>query len=56
MKAAVMHEFGQFLHIKVMPVKEPGENRLLVKVITCGVAIPIFMPARATDLQNRKCH
>ncbi|AYL95148.1 alcohol dehydrogenase AdhP [Mucilaginibacter celer] len=37
MKAAVVHEFGQPLQIEEMPVKEPGENQVLVKVIACGV-------------------
>lgn len=37
MKAAVIHEFGQPLQIEEMPVKEPGENQILVKVIACGV-------------------
>lgn len=37
MKAAVVREFGQPLHIEEMPVSEPGENQILVKVITCGV-------------------
>jgi propanol-preferring alcohol dehydrogenase len=37
MKAAVVHEFGQALQIEEVPVKEPGENQILVKVISCGV-------------------
>jgi propanol-preferring alcohol dehydrogenase len=37
MKAAVLHEFGGPLLIEEMPVKEPRENQVLVKVITCGV-------------------
>lgn len=37
MKAAVVRSFGQPLQIEEMPVKEPGENQILVKVITCGV-------------------
>lgn len=37
MKAAVIHKFGQALQIEEMPVKEPGENQILVKVISCGV-------------------
>jgi len=37
MKAAVVHEFGGQLTIEEMPVKEPGENQILVKVIACGV-------------------
>lgn len=37
MKAAVIHGFGQPLYIEEMPVKEPGENQILVKVIACGV-------------------
>jgi alcohol dehydrogenase, propanol-preferring len=37
MKAAVVHEFGQPLQIEEMPVKEPGENQILVKVVSCGV-------------------
>ena len=37
MKAAVIREFGQPLQIEEMPVKEPGENQILVKVIACGV-------------------
>jgi propanol-preferring alcohol dehydrogenase len=37
MKAAVIHEFGKALHIEEMPVKEPGENQIVVKVIACGV-------------------
>ena len=37
MKAAVLHEFGGPLHIEEMPVKEPRENQILVKVISCGV-------------------
>jgi propanol-preferring alcohol dehydrogenase len=37
MKAAVIREFGQALQIEEMPVKEPGENQIVVKVIACGV-------------------
>jgi propanol-preferring alcohol dehydrogenase len=37
MKAAVIHQFGQPLQIEEMPVKEPGENQILVKVVACGV-------------------
>lgn len=37
MKAAVLHEFGKPLQIEDVPVKEPGPNEVLVKVITCGV-------------------
>jgi propanol-preferring alcohol dehydrogenase len=37
MKAAVIHQFGQPLQIEEMPVKEPGENQVLVKVMACGV-------------------
>ncbi|HEY8896510.1 MAG TPA: alcohol dehydrogenase AdhP [Niastella sp.] len=37
MKAAVLHEFGKPLQIEDVPVKEPGPNQVLVKVITCGV-------------------
>jgi len=37
MKAAVIHNFGQPLQIEEIPVKEPGENQILVKVIACGV-------------------
>ena len=37
MKAAVIHKFGQPLQIEEMPVKAPGENQVLVKVISCGV-------------------
>jgi len=37
MKAAVIHAFGGLLNIEEMPVKEPGENQILVKVISCGV-------------------
>jgi alcohol dehydrogenase, propanol-preferring len=37
MKAAVLHAFGRPLAIEEMPVKEPGENEILVKVITSGV-------------------
>ena len=37
MKAAVVHQFGAPLQIEEMPVKEPGENEILVRVVTCGV-------------------
>src|ERR1700722_12681972 len=37
MKAAVLHEFGGKLTIEEMPVKQPGENQILVKVVSCGV-------------------
>lgn len=37
MKAAVIHGFGEPLHIEQIPVREPGENEILVKVIACGV-------------------
>jgi propanol-preferring alcohol dehydrogenase len=37
MKAAVVREFGQPLTIEEMPVKRPGRNEILVKVITSGV-------------------
>jgi propanol-preferring alcohol dehydrogenase len=37
MKAAVLHAFGESLQIEQVPVKMPGENQVLVKVITCGV-------------------
>jgi alcohol dehydrogenase, propanol-preferring len=37
MKAAVLHEFGGQLAIEQMPVREPDENQILVKVVSCGV-------------------
>lgn len=37
MKAAVLHEFGQPLSIEQVEVKLPGENQILIKVITSGV-------------------
>lgn len=37
MRAAVLHAFGEPLKIEEVPVKQPGENQILVKVITCGV-------------------
>ena len=37
MKAAVLYEFGQPLKIEQVPVKSPGENQVLVKVISSGV-------------------
>ncbi len=37
MKAAVIREFGKPLQIEEMPVKEPGRNQILVKVIASGV-------------------
>jgi propanol-preferring alcohol dehydrogenase len=37
MKAAVLHAFGTPLQIEEVPVKEPGENQVLVKIITSGV-------------------
>lgn len=37
MKAAVLHNFGGPLSIEEVPVKVPGENQILVKVVTCGV-------------------
>jgi propanol-preferring alcohol dehydrogenase len=37
MKAAVVRTFGQPLAIEAMPVKRPGKNEILVKVIASGV-------------------
>jgi len=37
MKAAVLHEFGKPLKIEQVPVKSPGENQVLVKVVSSGV-------------------
>lgn len=37
MKAAVLYEFGKPLKIEQVPVKSPGENQVLVKVISSGV-------------------
>ena len=37
MKAAVVYEFGQPLQIEEMPVREPGQHEILVKVIASGV-------------------
>jgi len=37
MKAAVIHEFGKPLQIEEVPVREPGQNEILVKVVACGV-------------------
>lgn len=37
MKAAVAKEFGKPLQIDEMPVKRPGENEILVKVMSSGV-------------------
>jgi len=37
MKAAVVREFGKPLQIEEMPVREPGKNEILVKVISSGV-------------------
>jgi propanol-preferring alcohol dehydrogenase len=36
MKAAVVHEFGKPLSIENVPVPEPGEGQILVKIIACG--------------------
>lgn len=37
MKAAVLHEFGQPLTIEQVEVKMPGENQVLIRVVTSGV-------------------
>ncbi len=37
MRAAVAHKFGDALNIEEMPVKEPGDNEILVKVKASGV-------------------
>lgn len=37
MKAAVVHDFGQKLQIEELPVKEPKDGEILVKVVTSGV-------------------
>ena len=37
MKAAVLHAFGAPLKIEEVPVRMPGDNQVLVKVITSGV-------------------
>lgn len=37
MKAAVLHEFGKPLTIEQVEVKMPGENQVLIKVVTSGV-------------------
>lgn len=37
MKAAVATRFGGKLSIEEMPVKRPGKNEILVKVMACGV-------------------
>lgn len=33
MKAAVIYAFGEPLYIEEMPVRAPGENEILVKVM-----------------------
>ncbi|WP_236586188.1 alcohol dehydrogenase AdhP [Sphingobacterium spiritivorum] len=37
MKAAVARGYGQPLSIEEVPVKQPGRNQILVKVVACGV-------------------
>ena len=37
MKAAIVHAFGEPLQIEQVPVKTPGQNEILVKVVACGV-------------------
>ncbi|QKJ33002.1 alcohol dehydrogenase AdhP [Mucilaginibacter mali] len=37
MKAAVIREFGQPLHIEEVPVKMPSDDQILVRVVACGV-------------------
>ncbi|GAB3924084.1 alcohol dehydrogenase AdhP [Mucilaginibacter myungsuensis] len=37
MKAAVVRAFGAPLQIEEMPVRRPGANEILVKVVACGV-------------------
>lgn len=37
MKAAVLHAFGTPLQIEEVPVKHPGDNQVLVKIIASGV-------------------
>jgi propanol-preferring alcohol dehydrogenase len=37
MRAAVAHKFGDALNIEEMPVKEPGDDEILVKVKASGV-------------------
>ncbi|WP_293916947.1 MULTISPECIES: alcohol dehydrogenase AdhP [unclassified Sphingobacterium] len=37
MKAAMARGYGQPLSIEEVPVKQPGRNQILVKVVACGV-------------------
>ena len=37
MKAAVVREFGKPLAIEEVPVPEPGEGQIQVKIEACGV-------------------
>src|ERR1700744_1037325 len=37
MKAAVLHEFGKPLQIEELPVREPKEGEILIKVVASGV-------------------
>lgn len=37
MKAGVVHQFGQLLHIEEVPIPEPGEGEVLVKIEASGV-------------------
>lgn len=55
MKAAVIREFGQPLQIEEMPVKEPGENQILVKVIACGVCHTDLHACQGDWPANLKC-
>jgi propanol-preferring alcohol dehydrogenase len=37
MKAGVVHEFGKPLRIEEVPIPEPGEGQVLMKVMASGV-------------------
>ncbi|WP_316766423.1 hypothetical protein [Pedobacter frigiditerrae] len=55
MKAAVLREFGKPLTIEQVEVKMPGENQVLIKVVTSGVC-HTDMLAWAIGPLSQNCH
>lgn len=47
MNAAVVEKFGEPLHIREVPIPNPGPGQVLVQVVASGSATPTFMPPMA---------
>ena len=55
MKAAVVHDFTQPLTIDNVPMPEPGDGQVLVRIEACGLCHTDIHARTATGRSSRRC-